>query len=190
VSNDKWWESSADVCKDGEGKAARDGDGHLEYIEEEPEMHHGWTGSWRVDDDDTPKKNDMYYGVKLGTILHYAEEKAKNVVKSGPKGSKFSSPRAKFHQNLSDEAVLPKGEGEAATIQDVIICRARHTYLDTEAFQGDDNDVYSSMQWTHDGTVGFSHTGCGWKNREFHGHIFMPLTSHHLPMTEGLFRAS
>lgn len=37
----------------------RDSEGHLIYEEEEPEMHHGWSGSWAVDED-KPKKNDIF----------------------------------------------------------------------------------------------------------------------------------
>jgi len=117
-------------------------------------------------------KNDIFYGVKLGSsILHHAEEKTKTMVKKPPSGSFLSLPQVKFHADISDEVVLPKEDGHPATAQDIVVCRASHHFVEDDTFQGDDG-LYSSKLWAHDLTIGFSHTGGGWKNREFCGHLY------------------
>jgi len=119
-----------------------------------------------------PKKNDVYYCVKLGAILHHAQIEAKRMVKKPPAGSAFSHPRARFHQDMSKEEVLPKGDGVALTPQDVSICRSRHDYVEDDSFGGGDDSVYSSRCWCHDGLIGFTHQGAGYKYREFYGHVY------------------
>lgn len=150
-------------------------DGHREYEEEEPETVNGWYSSW-TEESDKPKKNSLYYGIKLGSILEYANEYAKTTTSSPPQGTSVSSQRARFHQDMSSENKKSSGGETAAagvaTPEDVVICRASHGYVESDAFQGDDETVYSTMQWRHDGKIGFSHVGGGWKNREFRGHIY------------------
>lgn len=153
----------------------RDSDGHLVYKEDEPEMYEGWYGSWPVNEDNpSTSKNSIYYGVKLGAILHYAEEQAKKMLKKTPLGSRYSLPRAKFHQDMSlyDDTAQPKPADEPTSSNDVIICRAKHDFIESDAFGGDRTSVYSSTMWAHDGAIGFSHTGAGWKNREFCGFLY------------------
>ena len=147
-------------------------DGHGEYEEAEPETVHGWSGSW-TEESDKPKKNSFCYGIKMGCILEHANEYARATSPSPPKGSSLSSPRARFHQDMS-EVEIPSGGEErgVATAEDFVTCRARHGYVENDAFEGDADTIYSSMQWTHDGKIGFSHVGGGWKNREFRGHIY------------------
>ena len=148
----------------GETDPKRDSEGHLEFEEDKPEMYHGWSGSWEEDNGD-PLKNDIFYGVKLGAILHHAEEEAKKMVKNPRSGTSVSLPRARFHQDMSGEEVSERRSGEPASVKDIAICRARHHYIEDETFCGDSTSAYSSMCWAHDGTVGFSHAGAGWKNR-------------------------
>mmetsp|Transcript_14277 Transcript_14277/g.29144 ORF Transcript_14277/g.29144 Transcript_14277/m.29144 type:complete len:419 (-) Transcript_14277:1140-2396(-) len=138
------------------GEEERDSEGHLLHQDEEPEMYHGWSGSWAVDDN-RPSKNATYYGVKLGTILDYAKQQAKKMVKKAPSGPKYALPRAKFHQDMSadDEGGRPKASNQATTPNDFVICRAKHGHIDYDTFSGDFSSIYSSSAWVHDGSIGF-----------------------------------
>eukprot|EP00984_Skeletonema_dohrnii_P011673 scaffold4681_cov72-Skeletonema_dohrnii-CCMP3373.AAC.2 len=155
------------------GEEERDSEGHLLHQDDEPEMYHGWSGSWAVDDN-RPSKNDTYYGVKVGTILDYAKQQAKKMVQKAPSGPKYALPRAKFHQDMSadDEGGRPKASNQVTTPNDFAICRAKHGHIDYDIFSGDLCSIYSSSVWVHDGSIGFSHTGSGWKNRDFFGHLY------------------
>mmetsp|Transcript_20227 Transcript_20227/g.24920 ORF Transcript_20227/g.24920 Transcript_20227/m.24920 type:complete len:857 (+) Transcript_20227:25-2595(+) len=161
------------VSEEKEKEKERGSEGHLLYEDDEPEMYHGWSGSWAVDDD-RPSKNDTYYGVKLGTILDFAKQQAKKMVKKAPSGPKYALPWAKFHQDMSadDEGGRLKASNQATTPNDFATCRAKHDYIDDDTFSGDTSSFYSSNVWVHDGSIGFSHTGSGWKNREFFGHLY------------------
>lgn len=119
-----------------------------------------------------PRKGDIYYGIQLGVILHHIEEYAKEILKKPPAGSAYSHPRARFHQDMSKEAVLPKGDNVALTPQDVSICRSKHEYVEDESFGEVGDSVYSALGWSHDGHIGFTHIGAGYKSREFFGHIY------------------
>ena len=152
----------------GEEQLAIDEDGHIIYEEDEPEMYHGWSGSWPVNED-APKKNDFFFGVKLGTILKYAEEHAKVMAAKPLVGTRYSSPYARFHTDLS-QVTIGEGEANPDFALDVEICRARHVEAD-DIFYGD-SGAYSSSMWTHDGGIGFVHTGAGWKNRDFEGALY------------------
>lgn len=143
-----------------------------EYDEEEPDMYHGWTGSWE-NNPGKLKLNDVLFGVKFGSILEYAEDHAKKMVTNPLRGTVYSSPRARFHQDMSKEEVQPKVKDENVSPDDIIICRAEYEYpIDMYAFRSQEDDSYSSKDWSHDGTIGFCHVGYGWKNREFLGHIY------------------
>ena len=146
-----------------------DCDGHEEFDDPEPEEIHGWSGSWE-EESKKPKLNSLYYGVKLGSIMEYSKEYAKKVADQPSRGTSLSSPMARFHQDMS-KVVSRKGGNESATPADIAVCRARHNQIDDDTFYGDDG-AYSSKTWSHDGNVGFMHTGAGWKNREFHGHLY------------------
>ena len=92
-------------------------------------------------------KNDIFYGCKLGAILYYAEEQAKKMVERPPGGSTYSSPWARFHQDMSKEKVIPKRENEAATSKDIPVCRAKRNQI-YDVLGGDDG-AYSSKSWCH-----------------------------------------
>ncbi|KAL7550284.1 hypothetical protein ACHAWF_013524 [Thalassiosira exigua] len=158
---------------DGDGGDACGGErceGHAEYEEEEPEVVHGWSGSW-TEDDDKPRNNELCYGVKLGAVLRHIEAQADEMARNPPAGTSRSHPRARFHRDFSGERAASKGASEPAAPDDIVVCWAAHDRLDDDAFGGDDG-AYSSRAWSHDGTIGFSHTGGGWKNREFLGHLY------------------
>jgi len=149
--------------------------GHTEYEEEEPETIHGWSGSW-TEESNKPKKNSFCFGIKMGAIIDFANEHAKTIAVESPQGTAMSSPRARFHQDMSEVIVSPKGVATVATGEDIAICRARHDHLHDyvygdDVFYGDDG-AYSTKQWNHDGLIGFSHVGGGWKNREFKGYLY------------------
>lgn len=134
-----------------------------DYVNPEPKMYHGWTGSWREENHE-PSLNDVFYGVKLGAILEHAQDQAEKILADADglgSGTAFSSPRAKFHQDMSSMAVKPQGENSHIYANDITICGATHSYIDGETFAGDDESAYSNMQWSHDGTIGFSHTHTG-----------------------------
>ena len=143
--------------------------GHGNYEEAEPETVHGWYSSW-TEESDKPKKNSFYYGIKVGALLEYSNEYAKEIAELPPKGTELSSPRARFCQDMAESK--QDADGGTTTAEDIAICRARHSHVESDAFHGDDSTVYSTMMWKHDGQIGFSHVGTGWKNREFAGHIY------------------
>ena len=119
-----------------------------------------------------PRKGDIYYGIQLGVILYHIEEYAKKILKKPPSGSTYSNPRARFHQDMSKEEVLPKEDNVALTPQDVSICRSKYEYVEDEAFGEVGDSVYSCQGWCHDGRIGLTHVGAGYKSREFYGHIY------------------
>ncbi len=75
--------------------------GHCNYEESERETVHGWYSSW-TEESDKPKKNSFYYGIKVGALLEYSNEYAKEIAVSPPKGTVLSSPRARFCQDMAE----------------------------------------------------------------------------------------
>ena len=148
----------------------RDEDGHIIYEEDEPEMYHGWAGSWQVEND-SPEKNSVWFGVKLGTILTHAEAYYRTSVVTETSRSDHSCSYAKLYGIPEGEAPACKPPGEPANENDVKICRAQYEELDGEVFSSDDG-AYSSKWAAQDGKIGFSHVGTGWKNREFKGFLY------------------
>ena len=52
------------------------------------------------------------------------------------------------------------------------ICRSKYEYVEDEAFGEVGDSVYPCQGWCHDGRIGLTHVGAGYKSREFYGHIY------------------
>lgn len=163
------YRSNSGVTGNSKDGVERDDDGHIIYEEDEPEMYHGWTGSWQVEND-SPEMNSFWYGVKLGTILSHAQAYYRTLTIKTPR-SEHSCAYANLHGVLEGEAPTYKPQGEPVNENDVTICRAKYEELDGEIFYSD-GTAYSNTWAAQDGKIGFSHVGTGWKNREFKGFLY------------------
>ncbi|KAL9189354.1 hypothetical protein ACHAXT_009029 [Thalassiosira profunda] len=86
----------------------------------------------------------------------------------------LTSPFAKFHEDEFHEDTKPRAVEEAASKNAIELCRATCVQIEDEndAFYDDEDSPYFSNLSSHDGLMGFVHTGGGHKYREFLGYLY------------------
>ncbi len=155
-------------------KGERDDEGHLIYeVDDDMDSDDdlGYYGRYTSTNDrnnsNKVTNNDFFYGVRLGTILHFAADYVKTVQNmNATELPKHLNPFAKFHYEVPRDITYPSDN-----VNDIKICRAVRDEIYHDAFDIP-HDVYSSHSIHCDGSIGFTHVGGGWKCREFCGFAY------------------